>query len=865
MKRICRELQERLAEQGAEGLREDVAAQRHLEECADCFGVLEGLARLDAVLGDLTPSDAPEAVVSDLLERVRSEGSAPVREPIRRGGVPRPVLWGLASAAALVIGVSVLTPPLMRARVAPSRAAVVLESGPIDRSDATPPTTVVPEPGQLKKESIPETSENQFHKKNVENEKNGALTKEQIDNLRALGYVQSSLDRATAPASDAEDKLADKTLEVAGDDVQRSLHAGGKIDAPGLIRRVEPVYPEAARAAGVEGVVILEVRIAASGKVEKARVLRSVPLLDAAALEAVRQWVYAPTVVNGQAVPMTRKVALSFRLPEPGKSPGSSENQATDPARAFLEERGAVDGVPFQPANGYWANTYVPGDPALRLLQARLAAWDRSTLALPAGTRPRLHDAAVQPSQPFDAPRDAALAVDVHADRRGLLGPGRMLVQVGLKGAERAGGRRPAMSVALVLDLRGEVPMDTASGMRALAGALSRAREAGDRFSLVVVGRPGGVAVAAAEFKNGPLAVAMDRLFARRSSSGEGLRLADALAIAYREVSRCDDPEAPLGASAVLLVTGQALDESGTLADLAHQGAVAGIPLSVIVAGGGASLDEIDRLVLAGQGHRGVLEAPADAARVVDAELHAAGNAVARAVRLQVRLSPGVRLVEVVGSRRLDETQAERVRQAERSIDLDLSRKLGIDSDRGLDEDGIQIVIPSFQARDAHVILLDVVAPGPGPIADVAIRYKDLLFLRNGVARASLTLSRDTAVQGPLERNVVANLLAFRVSRALACGGDALAAGDVAGALAPIEQARALLSGLGGLVPRLAGDPALLRDAEMLNEYAVLLTGGALRASERPPGGRLAPLCGPAQAAAAPRSPRRRRSLNEDS
>src|SRR6185369_2748520 len=114
-------------------------------------------------------------------------------------------------------------------------------------------------------------------------------------------------------------------------------------------------------------------------------------------------------------------------------------------------------------------------------------------------------------------------------------------------------------------------------------------------------------------------------------------------------------------------------------------------------------------------------------------------------------LAAGVRLVGIVGSRRLDEAQAQRVREAERSVDLRLSRNLGIESDRGEDEDGIQVVVPVFRAGDAHVILLDVVAPGPGAVADVSVRYKDLVFLRNGVARASLTLPAGAPAAGPLE------------------------------------------------------------------------------------------------------------------
>ena len=103
-----------------------------------------------------------------------------------------------------------------------------------------------------------------------------------------------------------------------------------------------------------------------------------------------------------------------------------------------------------------------------------------------------------------------------------------------------------------------------------------------------------------------------------------------------------------------------------------------------------------------------------------------------------IRLAPGVQLVDVIGSQRLDEGRAQEVRDAEQSIDQRLSRNLGIETDRGLDEEGIQMVIPSFYADDAHVVLLDVVAPGPGPVADVTVRYKDLVHMKNGVARAHL-------------------------------------------------------------------------------------------------------------------------------
>jgi protein TonB len=77
---------------------------------------------------------------------------------------------------------------------------------------------------------------------------------------------------------------------------------------------VPPVYPEAARANRIQGVVILEVVIDPTGRVTEARVLRSIPLLDDAAVAAVHQWVFTPTQLNGVAVPVIMTVTVNFSL-----------------------------------------------------------------------------------------------------------------------------------------------------------------------------------------------------------------------------------------------------------------------------------------------------------------------------------------------------------------------------------------------------------------------------------------------------------------------------------------------------------------------------------------------------------------------
>jgi len=90
-------------------------------------------------------------------------------------------------------------------------------------------------------------------------------------------------------------------------------HVGGKIRSPQKIVDVAPIYPPIALASGIEGVVILETVIEADGSVRDVHVLRSIPLLDAAAVEAVRQWRFTPTLLNGEPVPVVMTVTVAFR------------------------------------------------------------------------------------------------------------------------------------------------------------------------------------------------------------------------------------------------------------------------------------------------------------------------------------------------------------------------------------------------------------------------------------------------------------------------------------------------------------------------------------------------------------------------
>jgi TonB family protein len=87
---------------------------------------------------------------------------------------------------------------------------------------------------------------------------------------------------------------------------------GGGITPP---RRFgNPTYPVEATAAGIEGAVAAEITVNEQGIVTDARVLNSNPVLDEAALKAVREWRYDPTIVDGKAVPVKMRVTVNFSL-----------------------------------------------------------------------------------------------------------------------------------------------------------------------------------------------------------------------------------------------------------------------------------------------------------------------------------------------------------------------------------------------------------------------------------------------------------------------------------------------------------------------------------------------------------------------
>ena len=837
MKTICCKTRELLAEGGAPALRQESHLLEHLETCEDCFEVLESMERLDRAFEGLGELDAPDEVVERLLGRPELLMPSPPAEDVvgkqgwfgsfvesllPSGGARRLVVGSALLVVTLALGSRLLLPGSSSERL------FIVQEG---RFEA---------PSQQDVEFLPETAAEQ--------------TK---DELRALGYVGEAPAEEKIVTAEAKRKeggelpVLEEEIEVVEDfavSVQGTTYSSMAVvssdtgvesedeaflddleDAESLPLWVGGEAPITFRG-GSPRVESSETTLTREDLEEKRELLRQrlrklrtdgggtaapEPVL-ADKDDAVDEEAYGPGVDLLKKQESSSGDVLEERSDELDPDP------ADEAARRFLAERDLTEGLRFLSTEGYWKHPYVPGDPVLRHLASSLGR--REGVEGMALEGLALHDAARTPSQPFDAPENAGLAVYLHADRVAVEEPQRLLVQVTLAASERFGGRRPAMSLAVLVDLR-EKPSERAGQMlRALVQALVDSRDLGDRFHLLLVTGAGVVELAPEELRFGPARLALEDALA--AEGGEG-HLVEALEGAVARVATGEDLSTPLGSSAVLLVTGGSWEqETDELARLAHRAAVGGVVVSTLGLGDGADPRELERVALAGQGQLRLPGTSAEVASAVEAELAAAGRAVARAVRLRIRLAPGVQLVDVPGARRLGVQEAAKVREAERSIDQRLARNLGLEADRGEDEDGLQMVIPTVYAGDRPVVLLDVVVPGPGPVADVQVRYKDLVRLENGVARAHLELPRGEAVRGPYPLQVFESLLALEVRRAFERAAEQLGQGDVEGGRRTLEELRHLLEGLTRAVPGLAKGGDLSADITLCTEYEGVLAAG---------------------------------------
>jgi periplasmic protein TonB len=120
-----------------------------------------------------------------------------------------------------------------------------------------------------------------------------------------------SLTAIVAPARPMERVPAPAPAETAA---PARIRAGGLVVLGEPIRRVEPLYPRIAIAARISGTVELEGVVGVDGRIRELKVKKGHPILAPAAVEAVRQWIYRPTTLNGDPVEVIAPISVTFRL-----------------------------------------------------------------------------------------------------------------------------------------------------------------------------------------------------------------------------------------------------------------------------------------------------------------------------------------------------------------------------------------------------------------------------------------------------------------------------------------------------------------------------------------------------------------------
>lgn len=406
----------------------------------------------------------------------------------------------------------------------------------------------------------------------------------------------------------------------------------------------------------------------------------------------------------------------------------------------------------FLPRMCYFENTYLGGNAAwqeqLRRVQSALGH-----------LRPLRY--ARLDAQAFDPPTDAGMALTASLDHAGLQQPGRVVLQVGLQGSQRFGWRRPPLDVVLVVD--GPVTDLTAAAAKTLLARLSPR----DRLGVVEAGRATPIAAVA------DLRTTRDLLVdhTARAPGGDAATLVRAMDQAGTLLKQAASDAARIpGSQTVIVLTRDQPRHAQAARAAAHRLQTQGAVVSVIDLG--ANVDA-GWWAVANAGHGNFHRAAAPAlGEAFDAELATLSKVVARLLRVNVRLGPHTEGIRVIGSRVLGQQEVKAVKAREKATDRNLSKTMGLKADRGEDDDGIQTVIPYFYGGDSHVILVELwVDPGKASlesaVAEITLKYKDMVNLSNATARAAVFLDRRPKPDARAQRLVKQNVDGFAFAEAL--------------------------------------------------------------------------------------------------
>lgn len=423
-----------------------------------------------------------------------------------------------------------------------------------------------------------------------------------------------------------------------------------------------------------------------------------------------------------QPAQKTDKNELALALPVGQATDG--EEVTVDNGETCLQTE---DTPAAMPRRCHLSSTYLAGT----------ALWQRRLRAL-AELPPELAAAMSEnvPKNDLEAPDTTALSVDARLSLDHIEAPGQVWLRVGLRSTERWGLRRPPIDLAVILGANAAGLADDAA-CKALTALAARV-EPQDRLT-VVWGDSGKAALdgvdgvdAANRISALCAAGPLKPLASLAVEHGVARKLLGQHAAAQHRVA---------GTRLIVVLAAAAESDESALGDSVAAAVQEPTLTSVLQIGSAAVTDAWWNLADAGQGAVEMAAVGKEAA-AAQALWQGWGRVVARLVRVDIRLAPGVVAQRVVGSRVLTGVETRAVRKREQAIDRNLARVAGVQADRKDDGQGMTMLIPAFLGTDSHYIDILLSVPGPGPVADVVVDYKDLIRMTNAKAMARAALDR---------------------------------------------------------------------------------------------------------------------------
>jgi len=431
-------------------------------------------------------------------------------------------------------------------------------------------------------------------------------------------------------------------------------------------------------------------------------------------------------------------------------------------------------------------------------------------------------------SQAFPIPTDRALALTAQTERARIIRSGdRTFLQVGLQAIKREAPRRPALNICLVIDRSGS--MGSEDKMQyARQAAIEVVKRLADSDTIAVVAYDDTVDVAAAATSASNRQAVIDRIAALEPGGSTDIHAG--LEAGYAEVRTHLDAEAIN--KVILISDGEVtagIDDPAAFARLTAERFDEGIETTAV--GMGLDYDEALMMTIAreGKGNYHFIREAETIPGIFREELEELTHTVAKALRLRIRLADDVELVRVLGSAVLEEEDVEAVKRTEQVQDERIRRELGITADRGDldDEPGIKMMIPQFAMGASHVVMLQIeVPPGSGSrsVADVYLKYKDIVFRTNRDEHAQVTIeytdTQDASVAS-IRQAVKKNVLGFETGEALQRAAALIERGEHGEAARVIDERMAVL----GVAAREWHDEDLNRDGELLAAYREVIAG----------------------------------------